>query len=261
MSRLYDQEAARIPEAPSKVKPLPVGVVGPNNQVPGDSLHPAEIVEAFCHKQLVVRLDVERGAPNSWMLNQFVNAAKGQQKSIDVINKTIDAFTCGEYGKIWGNKNPMVLNSVGIGFKGQYTRADGTVGDLREIDLLKMVEARKGKVEEIAAFNNLRMFPSHANMQTFKKLISAVVSKPVFTGIVYQPVFDNAWFNAILTAISKNNVKINVEGMHQQTIQQSVIPFSSDAFAPIESSNVFVNNNVQSADSLYAVNNQVVYSV
>lgn len=260
VARLYDQQAKRIPEAPGKVKPLPIGSVGINNQVPAGTLHPSEVVNAYCFDQLVVRMDVERGAPNSWILNQFVNAAQGQSKSIDIINSTIDEFTGGEYSKIWGNRNPMVPNSVGIGFKGQYTREDGTIGDLREIDLLKLVEARRGKPEEIAAFNNLRLFPSHANLQSYKKLISAIVTKPIFTGIVYQPVFNNAWFNAILTAISKNNVAINVEGMLQQTIAQSIIPFNTDAFKPIETSSVFVNNTAASADALYTVPPQMVYS-
>lgn len=179
-----------------------------------------ELVSATFHEHLMYSLDIEEGADLSWLQSAFLEASNGNSDANLAIIRSADAVTGGHFNEAYKNAlaaRPGLSDVVCFNEQlrlptGYYVDADGKRADIRELDLLALLNLGHSSQESTQdwsdIFDNQNLDPVQRTalyLETIDKLIS---SNFYHKGWAQRVTFNPAFMEALAIASRKAGLQI-----------------------------------------------------
>lgn len=109
-----------------------------------------QLIAAFIRPELTVAFDVPEVGPNSWMTRIWLDAAENDQAAYNQIINSASAMTNGAFDKFFKNGDPVVVAERNRIHNGYYVDSNGKQQDIRNIDLLSVLNLYGDKDPQLA---------------------------------------------------------------------------------------------------------------
>lgn len=168
------------------------------------------------HRDLAYGMHVEERGELSWISQLFLNASNGDQASIDAIFDSADVLTENWFTRVFKEMGGVELVHPGDNriILGTYRDDDGVVRDLRDIDLLHLLNLRGDSDREIAlayqdTFDQIDLPINYRIKRRIDILQDILGSNLKIDGFARQIYFDIKMIRALAAAVHKAGATIN----------------------------------------------------
>lgn len=178
------------------------------------------LVEQQLRPEMMYSIDIAQGGASSWLLQIFARAGDGNQNANRLIYNAANVLTSGRFEPIFAKKLNLsvedarsyrLLSSSGVFHAGYYQR-ENTRHDLRELDLLAVLNITKGDPLSIETYlgtlSNSQVHPRlllDRRLRFFRKLVSTVYVKDYVTRYDFLGVF----IDSLIEAVNNSKLVIN----------------------------------------------------
>lgn len=172
-----------------------------------------QIAQSMIQPAIALGIDVPVVGADTWFLRVFAEASDVPQAAQAII-KAADALTDGRFSQIFNTKRDrlIVLPTTERVLNGYYTDSSGHFRDLREVDMLFLLN-KKGHEDPTIGKQWAATFggSTDAQLATRAKLIEDNVHGVVFTGISTHKTFHMDFISALDEAIGNTGFKPRVD--------------------------------------------------
>lgn len=170
----------------------------------------------LCHADLAYGMHVDERGELSWINQLFLSAAAGDQAAVDAIIDSADVLTEGHFSRTFKEMGGIDLVHPGENriILGTYKDEDGNVRDLRDIDLLYLLNLRGDTDTELAldyqdTFDRVDLPINYRIERRIAILQSILGGSMKIDGFARQVYFDLTFVRALARAIHNCGAVIN----------------------------------------------------
>jgi hypothetical protein len=199
-----------------------------------------DLIKTVARPELIYSLDVPLLGATSFALDIFRTAADASPKAASaqrIIVAAADVLTNGNFSKLYDNTKPMFVDLNNVTLLGNYTDENGTVRDIRDVDLLAVANTF---IPQENGFNTVQKYTltyygnEHIakRLRDRRELIEAMCGARVkFTGLAARVTPSAFFMGALCRAIAECGVvsRLNIPSARlSMQPQQGFATFSND---------------------------------
>lgn len=197
-----------------------------------------KIINTYCHNTMTVAIDVEQGGSESWVQSVLLGATPGSSKEATIIRE-LDSFSDGVFSTIWGTgKSIMAFQPTTIHLGNYTNQVTGNRSDIRQIDMLAMLEATKGDPERMRRWQD-GFSPGYNEVvvDAKRRAIKEYAPDVEFTGLATRCWISADFMAALDLMLKECGLGIGLEGLNNMIDTSSSVSMFGSGYAGNVTSN------------------------
>ena len=201
----------------------PTGV-GSRINTKADSFRPenlGQLIGMTMKPGLVMSIDIPECGAQSWYNEVFSAAAANNVRANQAIIAAANQLTNGMFAQFFPSNGRVFIDDVNKVHLGYYIDRNGVKRDIRDVDYLAVAnlvgEKDPGMIREWSDTFLRTQYPLAQRLAARKKIISGLVTDPVFTGFARRVTFDHQFIEALVQACRAVGLTIRNTGSMMDT--------------------------------------------
>ena len=198
--------------------------VGTRIATKSDSFRPemlGQLIGMTMKPGLVLSLDIPECGAQSWYNDVFSAAAAGTVRANQAIIKAANDLTNGAFAQFFPSNGRVFIDDVNKIHLGYYIDRQGVKRDIRDVDYLAVAnlvgEKDPGMIREWSDTFLRTQYPLAQRLAARKRIISGLVTDPVFTGFARRVTFDHQFIEALVQGCRAIGLTIRNTGSFMDT--------------------------------------------